>query len=37
MIIMDKLIKILFISFSAIMWGQTNQLTPETAAQLAAG
>ena len=34
---MDKLIKILFISFSAIMWGQTNQLTPETAAQLAAG
>ena len=37
MIIMDKLIKILFISFSALMWGQTNQLTPETAAQLAAG
>ena len=34
---MDKLIKILFISFSALMWGQTNQLTPETAAQLAAG
>ena len=34
---MDKLIKMLFISFSALMWGQTNQLTPETAAQLAAG
>ena len=34
---MVKLIKIVFLVFSAILWGQTNQLTPETAAQLAAG
>ena len=34
---MVKLIKIVFFVFSALIWGQTNQLTPETAAQLAAG
>ena len=34
---MVKLIKIVFLVFSALLWGQTNQLTPETAAQLAAG
>ncbi len=34
---MVKLIKIVFLVFSALIWGQTNQLTPETAAQLAAG
>ena len=34
---MVKLIKIVFLVFSAILWGQTNVLTPETAAQLAAG
>ena len=34
---MYKLRNILFIVFSALLWGQNNQLTPETAAQLAAG
>ena len=34
---MYKLRNILFIVFSALLWGQSNQLTPETAAQLAAG
>ena len=34
---MDKSLKIVFTIFSAFLLGQTNQLTPETAAQLAAG
>ena len=34
---MYKLRNILFIVFSVLLWGQSNQLTPETAAQLAAG
>ena len=34
---MYKLRNILFIVFAALLWGQKNQLTPETAAQLAAG
>ena len=34
---MDKSLKIVFTILSAFLLGQTNQLTPETAAQLAAG
>ena len=34
---MKKLLKIAFISISTLIWAQTNQLTSEAAAQLAAG
>ena len=34
---MKKTILFVFLLFGTLLWGQTNQLTPETAAQLAAG
>ena len=34
---MIKSAKIAFLLLSALLWGQTNQLTPETSSQLAAG
>ena len=34
---MIKSVKIVFLLLSVFLWGQTNQLTPETSAQLAAG
>ena len=34
---MKKTLLFVFLLFGTLLWGQTNQLTPETAAQLAAG
>jgi TolB-like protein len=34
---MNKSVKLIFLVLSSLIWAQTNQLTPETAAQLAAG
>ena len=34
---MKKTLLFVFLIFGALIWGQTNQLTPETSAQLAAG
>ena len=34
---MKKTLLFVFLLFGTLIWGQTNQLTPETAAQLAAG
>ena len=34
---MKKMTKFVFLFFAPILWAQTNTMTPETAAQLAAG